>query len=97
MNLSDKALETTIKRIKKAALADLPSISQEFTVAELVDITQRLDHEIQILARATFYLKARGGYGCDLGHETAVKDQNQRVAKVRAALGFTVPREDVNF
>lgn len=51
-----------------------------------------------LAARMSAYIDARGGEGGqDNGHETAVKEQNQRAAKVREALGFRHPNADINF
>jgi hypothetical protein len=49
-----------------------------------------------LAARMSAYIDARGGEGGrDRGHEVAVKEQNQRAEKVRAALGFQHPKADI--
>ena len=49
-------------------------------------------------ARLSEYLSCRHGCGCgDQGHDDAVKAQNKVAAKVRRALGFTLPRQDISF
>lgn len=40
------------------------------------------------------YVEARYGSGCgDQGHETAVRDANKLLVKVRKAMGFTYPEK----
>ena len=50
-----------------------------------------------LAARMSAYIDARGGEGArDKGHVEAVKEQNQRAEKVRAALGFQHPKADID-
>jgi hypothetical protein len=50
-----------------------------------------------LAARMSGYIDARGGEGGrDNGHEAAMKEQNQRAAKVREALGFQHPNADID-
>lgn len=49
-------------------------------------------------ARLMAYVETRYGMGCgDQGHQAAVKTSNRTVAKVRRALGFTYPKDDITF
>lgn len=62
------------------------------------DAIRQLDGMIQALVRFRAYLDERYGHGCgDQGHASAVQNQNTIVAKVRKAMGFSIPRNDVRF
>jgi len=51
-----------------------------------------------LAARMSAYIDARGGEGGkDQGHEAAVRQQNDRAAKIREVLGFQNPRADLEF
>lgn len=74
---------------------DVPPPDKRISPSELVDT---LDTMIERLARFREYLDTRHRSGCgDQGHGKAVKDSNKMAAKIRAALGFTYPKRDVNF
>jgi len=51
-----------------------------------------------LAARMSAYIDARGGEGGkDKGHLEAVKNQNLRAEKIRAALEFQHPKADIDF
>jgi hypothetical protein len=62
------------------------------------EMIRYLDGEIERAARLRGYLDERYGHGCgDHGHNDAVKSSNRLAAKIRKALGFTYPKDDVRF
>ena len=64
----------------------------------LMDLSACLDGIIQRAARLSGYMDARGGMGDrDHGHAAGVKSSNLMASKVRKALGYTYPRQDINF
>lgn len=65
---------------------------------DLILIGNRLRELAISAARLAAYLDARGGEGgFDLGHEAAVKAQNEQAAKVRAAFGYQYPQDTIEF
>jgi hypothetical protein len=57
-----------------------------------------LDALMEKSARLRGYLDGRYGHGCgDQGHKDAVKMSNRLLNKVRKALGFIFPRQDLSF
>jgi len=80
---------------KGPGIENFPSVRNRATMDEVI---RRLDDHMQHCARLRGYLDARYGSGCgDQGHETGVKWSNALVKKVRKALGFTLPSNDVRF
>jgi hypothetical protein len=62
------------------------------------DVARQLEAMIERGARLLGYLEERGVTGCgDGGHIEGVKGSNRLAAKVRKALGFTYPKQDVRF
>jgi hypothetical protein len=65
---------------------------------DLILIGNRLRELAVDSVRLAAYLNARGGEGgVDLGHDAAVKTQNEQAAKVREALGYQHPYEEIKF
>jgi len=70
----------------------LPPIEQRM---DPMTASHNLDRAIILLARFRAYFDARFHSGCT--HAEAVKDANKLVTKVRRALGYTYPKDDLNF
>lgn len=80
------------------SLADAAKLCEGMKASELDEACRELDHLTVMTARMSAYLSMRSGHGCgDQGHDAAVKHQNKVAAKVRKALGFTYPKQDINF
>lgn len=95
--MPDNRVDELLQRAKSGALADLPALASEYDKPLLREACRSLDGEIQRLARLTAYLDQRGGCGYDQGHATAVKRQHSLATKIRRALGFSYPRQDITF
>jgi hypothetical protein len=61
---------------------------------ELQTIVEQLDKLAVHATRVSRYMDART---MGRGHESAVKDSNRTVEKVRKALGYTYPKLDINY
>lgn len=62
------------------------------------DLIRELDALLERAAMLRGYLDTRqNSQGSDLGHDKAVKAANRLKTKVRHALGYTIPRQDVSF
>jgi len=62
------------------------------------EVIRHLDAVIERAVRLRGYLDERYGYGCgDQGHKAAVKTSNKLAKRIRKALGFTYPGQDINF
>ena len=87
---ADRLLSKTLPGV-----GDIPTPNRRIPPSELIDT---MDTMIERLARFREYLNTRYGHGCgDQGHKSAVKEQNKMARKIRAALGFTYPKRDINF
>lgn len=65
---------------------------------DLVLIGNRLREFAVRAVRLAAYLDARGGEGgLDLGHESAVKAQNEQASQVRKILGYQHPYDEIKF
>ena len=103
-DLLDMALRTPVSAWDKLAerwidngpgFGYLPTIDNR---GSMDDAVRKLDSLIEALTRFRAYLEYRSGSGCsDQGHKAAVKAQNSLAAKVRKALGFTYPKQDITF
>lgn len=66
--------------------------------SEIQEIANWLDQVAVRAVRLSGYLEARGATGCgDGGHASGVKSSNKKAAKVRKAIGYTQPKNDINF
>lgn len=85
----------TVERIAKAAPIDWHGIITEIEHPfQRTEVASALEWRAVAAARASAYVQAiADGYS----HTEAVKSSNKRVAKVRKALGFTYPKDDINF
>lgn len=80
------------------ALADMRAVADRMYHVDAGEYARTLDAIAVKAARMAEYLESRGGDGCgDSGHEAAVSASNRRAARVRKALGYTYPRDDVHF
>ena len=95
-----------VERLFKAGTEDLLRIPraewrETFTGVhgdDLILIGNRLREFAVRAVRLAAYLDARGGEGgLDLGHEKAVKAQNEQAAKVRELLGYQHPYDEEIF
>lgn len=66
---------------------------------ELHDMARLLESTAIAMLRKSRYILTRIGYdGCGLKeHDEGVNDQNNMIAKVRKALGYCVPRNDIRW
>jgi hypothetical protein len=79
-------------------LVELESSIAGITPNDLDQLSRDLDAIAIRAARVARYVELRGGYGRgDQGHSAAVDAQNKTAAKVRKALGFSYPKQDIRF
>jgi hypothetical protein len=91
-------MKTAFTLLKTKALADLDAYCKRRKPSELDETARELDSIAIQAVRMAAYLMRRSGDGCgDDGHAAAVKHQNKQAAKVRKAIGFTYPKQDINF
>lgn len=93
--------ETDVDALVTELMA-LPPVKWEAFVdthpVDWVEIHHAIERRIVYLARLDGYIGARGGDGQgDGGHVMAVKDSNYMAGKIRKALGYTFPRDDIYF
>lgn len=88
-------LEIAVRKIKTAPLVELDTIISQCGAGDRIDISRAISDDAQRLARIAGYLVAREGN--DAGHAAGVKKANTVVAALRRALGYTYPRQDLNF
>lgn len=62
--------------------------------SRLTELAREMESKALHLIRQAAYLDARGEL---VGHAGAVEHQNRRVKRVRKALGYTYPQDDLNF
>lgn len=62
--------------------------------SDRVELARDLEFQAVKLLRLSEYIGARGE-GQD--HSEAVKEQNRTITKIRKALGYTYPKDDLNF
>lgn len=95
-----------VERLFKAGTEDLLEIPREewnetfsgIHGDDLILIGNRLREFAVRAVRLAAYLDARGGEGgLDLGHEKAVKAQNEQAARIREILGYQHPYDEVIF
>jgi cytidylate kinase len=86
------------KQIMARPMVEWEAAADRMNARERAEIADALNQITQRAARAASYFEERYGYGCsDRGHAEAVKAQNKLVAKIRKALGFSYPKQDVSF
>lgn len=87
-----------LNEVHDLALVDLEQWAEQWRTADLAEIERFLDGVVVHLARKAAYLSARAGGGCgNQGHQTGVRWQNQRAARIRKAIGYTYPKDDISF
>jgi hypothetical protein len=75
-------------------LASLTELAFTIKPNQLKDLADTAESFAVWLIRASVYLEARHAM---MGHDEAVKAQNRVAAKVRKALGFSYPKQDINW
>lgn len=85
-------------RIINSAPVDWQAIADAMTASERDEVSRKLENSAVWMSRAAAYFEERGGYGCgDQGHSAAVKVQSKQAEKVRRALGFSYPKQNITF
>lgn len=85
-------------RILQAPMIEWEGIASEMSAEDRGEVARKLNAQAEYLVRVASYFEERYGYGCgDQGHAAAVKAQNRVATRVRRALGFSIPKQDINF
>ena len=99
--LSQQEIAELITKIEYGSLSDLKKIIDELAIPshDWQYIERALATKVEYCARMSAYISDYvGTYGCgSQGHEKAVKAQNKLATKIRRALGFSYPKQDINF
>jgi hypothetical protein len=81
--------------LENTSLAELQETIKNYNSVDLQNVADLMEYVAQQLIRKASYIDSRV-YGMQ-NHKTAVKEQNKKIAKVRRAMGFSYPKNDVNF
>ena len=86
-------------KLLSGSLRELESNAQLMEFHELQEAERQLDAIAVLCSRMSGYIATRFGTGGtgEHHHRDGVKASNARAARVRRALGFTHPRDDINF
>jgi len=80
--------------LKNSALVDLPKLFETMKTDHIQELCEVMESHAVWLIRASAYLESRVEMQ---GHDSAVKAQNKVAAKVRRAMGYTYPRNDITW
>lgn len=90
-------MKLTVMMFLKLPLVELPVLWAKANAknAVMLGVFERtLQHSAVHLVRVAEYMSCRGA---GMTHEKAVESQNKAAKKVRAALGFAYPADDIWF
>ena len=96
--MTPQQLELMAERITASSLADMQDLTDQLLDrTDRAEIASKLTSQALWMLRKAEYLNERSCCGSDNGHDEAVKRQNKVLAKVRKALRFTYPADEVRF
>lgn len=91
------ALKKTGLRWIESAAITWPSMARALTDTERRELADWLDSLAERAVRLSGYLEGIHTSEDIFDHPQAVKRSNRKVSKVRKAIGFTQPRNDITF
>lgn len=83
------------EEVTSKPLSELPNLVEQYSASELSELSKEMERFSLNLIRIASYLDSRCYDMND--HDGAVKEQNKLIAKVRRAMGFSYPKQDIHF
>ena len=91
---AEMAHDEAIRAIQEVAPVDWELYFEHSPLPDIKEVAQALERISERAARLAAYLNERAYDG---NHHQAVRAQNSMGTKVRRVLGFTYPKQDLNF
>lgn len=88
-------MKTLFERVIESSLSELPQICEDHDRTMLQAVADRVESYAIQLLRLSSYLDGRCYWQED--HNRAVKRQNRIAQRVRKALGYSYPQNDISF
>jgi hypothetical protein len=96
--LKAPSIEEQVNHLLDGSMREWDYLQHNMNVETKGDCVRHLDALITRASMLRGYLDMRYGHGCgDQGHDSGVDEANKLATKVRKALGFTLPKQNIRF
>ncbi len=94
MNNQNAPDDGAINLVLQLSMVELSKFYEAIPQKDRYDVIRHIEAAAIRLLRIAIYLEARNDMAV---HESAVKDQNRIIKRVRNVLGYTYPTSDIHF
>jgi hypothetical protein len=90
-------LSNPTRKILRRPMVEWGCMLDRLSINDREQAVRDLDNLIERASRLRGYVDFRGVVGSDRGHTKAVKNSNRLTTKIRRALGYTHPQQNLAF